>query len=173
MELVPGRPPPGIAPHPPGVAAGSKHKPRFLCSFQVGTQGLAGTTVTKLASQGEDKLPSSASLSVQPPQRSAVSLGPQLCRAVNLSPEISVLTDPLYPETVNVSHSVVSNSSPPHSWTVAHQGPLSMEFSRQQYWTVLPCPPPGALPNPGIDLGSPALQADSLLSESPALYPGE
>ena len=44
--------------------------------------------MTKLASQGEEKLPSSASLSVQPPQRSAVSLGPQLRGAVNLSPEI-------------------------------------------------------------------------------------
>ena len=42
-----------------------------------------------------------------------------------------------------------------------------MEFSRQGYWSGLPCPPPGDLPNPGIEPGSPALQADSLLSESP------
>ena len=44
-------------------------------------------------------------------------------------------------------------------WTVACQVPLSMEFSRQEYWSVLPCPPPGNLPNPGIEPSSPALQA--------------
>jgi len=48
---------------------------------------------------------------------------------------------------------------------VAHQDPLSMEFSRQEYWSGLPCPPPGDLPNPGIKPRSPALQADSLPSE--------
>ena len=45
-------------------------------------------------------------------------------------------------------------------WTVAHQAPLSMGFSRQEYWSGLPCPPPGDLPNPGIEpmsLTSPAL----------------
>ena len=51
-------------------------------------------------------------------------------------------------------------------WTVAHQAPLSMGFSRQEYWSWLPCPPPGDLPNPGIEpIASPvssALQADSL-----------
>ena len=36
-------------------------------------------------------------------------------------------------------------------WTVAHQAPLSMEFSMQEYWTGLPCPPPGDLPNPGME----------------------
>ena len=45
-------------------------------------------------------------------------------------------------------------------WT-AHQAPLSMEFSRQEYWSGLPCPPPGDLPNPGIEPRSLALQADS------------
>ena len=52
-------------------------------------------------------------------------------------------------------------------WTVAHQAPLSMGFSRQEYWSGLPCPPPGDLPNPGIEPWPPALQADSLLSEPP------
>ena len=47
----------------------------------------------------------------------------------------------------------------------ALQAPLSMEFSRQEYWSELPFPPPGGLPNLGIKLWSPALQADSLLSE--------
>ena len=42
-------------------------------------------------------------------------------------------------------------------WTVAHQAPLSMGFSRQEYWRGLPCPPPGDLPNPGIEPTSPAL----------------
>ena len=52
-------------------------------------------------------------------------------------------------------------------WTVAYQAPQSMEFSRQEYWSVLPFPSPGHLPNPGIEAGSPALQADALPSEPP------
>ena len=47
-------------------------------------------------------------------------------------------------------------------WTVAHQAPLSMGFPRQQYWSELPFPAPGDLPNPGIKLTSPVLKADSL-----------
>ena len=42
------------------------------------------------------------------------------------------------------------------TWTVAHQAPLSMEFSRQEYWSGLPFPSPGDLPYPGIKLASPA-----------------
>ena len=49
-------------------------------------------------------------------------------------------------------------------WAVACQTPLSTEFSRQEYWNVLPFPP-GDLPDPRTETGSPALQADSLLSE--------
>ena len=52
-------------------------------------------------------------------------------------------------------------------WTVAYQAPLSMEFSRQEYWSGLPFPSPGDLPNPGIEPRSPALQADALPSEPP------
>ena len=52
-------------------------------------------------------------------------------------------------------------------WTVAHQVPPSMEFSRQQYWSGLPFPSPGDLPDPGIEPGSPTLQADALPSEPP------
>ena len=51
------------------------------------------------------------------------------------------------------------------SWIRAHQAPLSMEFSRQEYWNGLLFPSPGDLPDPGIKPGSPALQADSLPSE--------
>ena len=50
-------------------------------------------------------------------------------------------------------------------WTVAHQAPPSMEFSRQEYWSALPFPSPGDLPDPGIEPGSPALQAGALPSE--------
>ena len=52
-------------------------------------------------------------------------------------------------------------------WTVGLQVPLSMEFSRQEYWSGLPFPSPGDLPDPGIEPGSPALWADALLSEPP------
>ena len=52
-------------------------------------------------------------------------------------------------------------------WTVAHQVPLSLEFSRQEYWSGLPFPSPGDLPDLAIELGSPTFQADTLLSESP------
>ena len=51
-------------------------------------------------------------------------------------------------------------------WTVAHQAPPSMGFSRQEYWSGLPFPS-GNLPNPGIELRSPAFQADALTSEPP------
>ena len=56
-------------------------------------------------------------------------------------------------------------------WSIAHQAPLSMALSRQEYWSGLPCPPPGDLPDPGIKPMSPmapALQSDSL----PLSHPG-
>ena len=52
-------------------------------------------------------------------------------------------------------------------WTVAYQASLSMGFSRQEYWSGLPFPSPGDLPDPGIKPRSPALQADALPSEPP------
>ena len=52
-------------------------------------------------------------------------------------------------------------------WTVARQAPLSMGFSRQEYWSGLPCPPPVDLPDPGIKPGSPTLQVDSFPSKPP------
>ena len=64
--------------------------------------------------------------------------------------------------------SVVSDSVT--AWTVAHQAPLSMEFPRQEYWSGLPFASPGDLPDPGLELMSPAylaLQEDSLPSELP------
>ena len=52
-------------------------------------------------------------------------------------------------------------------WTVAYQAPPSMGFSRQEYWSGVPFPSPGDLPNLGIEPGSPALQADALPSKPP------
>ena len=54
-------------------------------------------------------------------------------------------------------------------WTVARQAPLSMGYSRQEYWSGLPCPPPGNLPNPGVkpvSLGSSALAGGFLASSA-------
>ena len=50
-------------------------------------------------------------------------------------------------------------------WTVVHQAPLPVGFSRQEYWSGLPFPSPGDLPDPGIEPGSPVVQADSLPTE--------
>ena len=54
-----------------------------------------------------------------------------------------------------------------YPWPAACQAPLSMEFSSQEYWSGVPCPPPGNLPNPGTEPRSPALRVDSLSSEPP------
>ena len=66
------------------------------------------------------------------------------------------------------SSSVISDSSV-IPWTVAYQAPPSMEFSRQEYWSGLPLPSPGDLPNPGLEPGSPALREDALPSEPPGI----
>ena len=52
-------------------------------------------------------------------------------------------------------------------WTIAYQAPGSVGFSRQEYWSELPFPSPGDLPDPGIEPKSPKLQADALPSELP------
>ena len=57
-------------------------------------------------------------------------------------------------------------------WTVAYKAPLSIEFSRQEYWSGLPFPSPGDLPHPGIEPRSPTLQADTLPSEPPGNFYG-
>ena len=58
-------------------------------------------------------------------------------------------------------------------WTAAHQAPLSLGFSRQEYWSGEPFSSPGDLPNPGIKPGSPVWQADSLPSEPPVFMASE
>ena len=72
-----------------------------------------------------------------------------------------------YDKFVCVSHSVMFNSLQLHGLIVAYQTPLSMGFSRQEYWSGLPFPSLGDLSNPGIEPVSPTLQADSLSSEQP------
>ena len=75
-----------------------------------------------------------------------------------------------FPEWVKLLSRVRLFATP---WTVTYKAPLSMEFSRQEYWSGLPFPSPGDLPDPGIQPGSPALQADALPSEpsgNPLLY---
>ena len=71
--------------------------------------------------------------------------------------------DHLFPVYVYQPLSCVQLCGTP--WTVTHQASLSMGFSRHPYWSRLPCPPPEDLPDPGIKLRSPTLQADSLPSE--------
>ena len=65
-----------------------------------------------------------------------------------------------------LSHLVVSDSllTP---WTVAHQAPLSMGFSRQEDWSGLPFPPPGDLPDPGVEPVSPTLAGGFFSTEPP------
>ena len=62
---------------------------------------------------------------------------------------------------------VFVTQSYPTLWTLTCQASRSMEFSRQEYWSGLPFPSPGDLPDPGIEPRFPALQADSLPSEPP------
>ena len=74
----------------------------------------------------------------------------------------------MWPENiVHVSRSVVPDSATP--WRVAHQAPPPMGLSRQEYWSGLPFPSPGDLPDPVIKSRSLALQVDSLPSEPPGM----
>ena len=68
-----------------------------------------------------------------------------------------VITEKVSLYVCMLSCSVVVDSVTP--WTVARQAPLSMEFSRQEYWSRLPFPPPGDLPDPGIEPMSPVSPA--------------
>ena len=105
-----------------------------------------------------------------PPQIVKVSLTPVNLHLQFLNPICGAPSFPwsifsLPSESQSVSWSVMSDSATP--WTTAHQAPLSMRFSRQEYWNGLPFPSPGVLPNPGLESRSPALQADSLPSDLP------
>ena len=93
-----------------------------------------------------------------PEKRGANEVSPKIATVFCLK-MISRLQD----QKNEISRSVISNFATP--WTVVCQAPMSMEFSRQEYWSGLPSP--GDLPNPGIKPRSPILQADSLPSELP------
>ena len=71
-------------------------------------------------------------------------------------------------ETLLFSRSVVSDSAT--TWTVAHQAPLSLGFPRQEYWSGLPFPSLGDLPNPGIEPASPALTGGCFITEPPGKH---
>ena len=96
---------------------------------------------------------------VEPRSHSSRSSGASLCRGCGRGSGSA--PEPLCSVCVC---SVMSDSAT--SGTVARQAPLSMGFSRQEYWSGLPFPSPGDLPNPGIEPRSPALQANSLLSKT-------
>ena len=83
--------------------------------------------------------------------------------------EISILKF-VWNHCVVLSRSVVYNSLRTHASQLTRL-PSPWRFSRKKYWSGLPCPPPGDLPNPGIKPRSPALQADSLQSEPPGKTP--
>ena len=80
---------------------------------------------------------------------------------------LSLMVFELYVFKILVAQSCLTLVTP---WTVAPQAPLSMGFFRQEYWSRVPFPSPGDLPDSGIKPTSPALQADSLLSEPPRLF---
>ena len=65
------------------------------------------------------------------------------------------------PSPISTLESKEVAQSCPTPWSVVCRAPLSVGFSRQEYWSGLPFPPPGDLPNPGIEPRSPTLQADS------------
>ena len=77
----------------------------------------------------------------------------------------SIGVSPFLERSESVSHSVMSDSLPPMDYSPPT--PLSLGFPRQECWSGLLFPSPGDLPDPGIEPGSPALQADSLPSDSP------
>ena len=85
---------------------------------------------------------------------------------------MSFLKDNWQFEWQSESESEVAQSRPTvcDPWTVAHQAPPPMGFSRQEYWSGLPFPSPGDLPDPGIEPRFPTLQADTLTSAPPGFF---
>ena len=88
-------------------------------------------------------------------------LSPLNCPGLPTSEHYERQIKPLFPPSCMLSRSRLFATL----WIVTPQAPLSMGFSRQEYWSGMPCPPPGDLPNTGIEPMSPALQADSLPAE--------
>ena len=73
----------------------------------------------------------------------------------------------IFPQCTSASEVAQSCPTLCDPWTVAYQAPPSVKFSRQEYWSRLPFPYPGDIPDPGIKPRSPALRAEALLSEIP------
>ena len=94
---------------------------------------------------------------------------PTYCCLSNLFCTLELKHHSVVDGCVYVSCSVMSDSFA-IPCTIAHQAPLSMEFSKQEYWSGLPLPSPGDLPDPGIEPGFPTLQADFFL---PSELPGK
>ena len=99
---------------------------------------------------------------------------PRYSLARTCTTPVPLCVSPSSPLCRDTSHSglalLVTQSCPtlqPTPWTAGPQAPLSMGFSRQEYWSRLPFPSPGDLPDPGIEPRSPALLADSLPSKPP------
>ena len=87
----------------------------------------------------------------------------------NMPPELGAQSLKRWTISEGISCSVMSKQLHADSMDcIACQAPLSMEFSRQEYWIGLPFPSPGYLPDPGMDPRSPSLQADTLSSKPPA-----
>ena len=118
-------------------------------------------------------VPSATSLSQQKLPRSPALQGRPPTLTVTSPLHITVVMSHWFMCCAGLNRSVMSNSLWPPQ-TVAHQGPLGpWGFSKKEYWSGLPYPPPGDLPDPGIKPRSPSLQADSLLSEPPASHPDD
>ena len=100
--------------------------------------------------------------SLEIPWKSSMSRPRSGCRDLGLCPLKGAHSTP---RSVGVSRPVMSDSLRPVD--SSHQAPLSVGFSRREYWSGLPFPSPGDLPQPGIEPGFPVLQADSLPSEPP------
>ena len=89
---------------------------------------------------------------------------------VNNPPAVQEIQPPSLDQEDPIEEGMVTNSctlSWRTPWTVAYQASPSMGFSRQEYWSGLPFPSPGDPPDPGIEPGSPILEADTLTSEPP------
>ena len=134
----------------------------FIFSGYISRSGIAGSSVSSVQfshSDVSDSLRTHESQQARPPCPS-----PTPGAYSNSQTHVHRVSDAIQP-----SHSLLSPSSPTFNftipWTIAHQAPLSMGFSKQESWSGLPFPSPEELLDPGVEPGSPALQADSLLTQ--------
>ena len=95
------------------------------------------------------------------PQNMSISYGTLFGKKVSLQVKLKMMSEEIILAYLWFG-GLVTKSCPPlvTPWTVACQAPLSMEFSRQEYWNELPFPSPGDLPDPETEPRSPALQAE-------------